>query len=136
MLGRCSGRSVTTRSYPPLDLPGGPGFDSLEVDVLLSYSNRPELTDALERVLTRIRSGEECATEQPATDPPIICQPQTRALSDEQVQGIFRCYRAGTGPRELAKRYDVTERAIKYLLKKHGIPQQRTAWKVVTEGRS
>jgi len=37
------------------------------------------------------------------------------------VRTIFACYRDGIGPRELARRHGVTERAGKYLLKKHGL---------------
>ncbi len=114
----------------------GPGSNNpLWVDVLIAYSNRPELADTVADVLDRIRSGEECAPEEPPAGPIKVRLPQTHTLSDDQVQAIFLCYRAGTGPRELAGRYGVTERTIKYLLKKHGVQQQRAAWRVVTEGR-
>jgi hypothetical protein len=49
--------------------------------------------------------------------------PHTHTLTDDQLSAIFACYRVG--PRELSRRYGVTERAIKYLLQKHGVQGQR-----------
>jgi hypothetical protein len=67
--------------------------------------------------LGRVRSGAKRAAEQPAI--PIDTRPaQTHGLGDDQVRDIFACYRNGTGPRGLARRHGVTERAVKYLLKK------------------
>jgi hypothetical protein len=47
-------------------------------------------------------------------------------LTAKQTEGVFAGYRAGVGPRELSRRYGVTERTIKYLLQKHGV-QRRTS---------
>lgn len=95
------------------------------MDVLLAYSNRPDRLAAVADVLGRIRSGDERAPEEPAAVPADIRPAQTHGLSEDQVQDIFACYRAGTGPRELASRHRITERAIKYVLKKHGVQRQR-----------
>jgi DNA-binding CsgD family transcriptional regulator len=92
-----------------------------------SAERRADLNDRVSDVLERIRSGKESATEQPPPARPARTHvAQTHRLTDQQTQEIFACYRAGTRPRELANRYDITERAIKYLLRKHGPPRQRT----------
>lgn len=57
----------------------------------------------------------------------------TPKFSAEQTAAIFACYRAGIGPRELSRRYGVTERTIKYLLQKHGVQRRRLCGEV-TEG--
>jgi hypothetical protein len=57
----------------------------------------------------------------------------TPKFSAEQTAAIFACYRAGIGPRELSRRYGVTERTIKYLLQKYGV-QRRRLREEVTEG--
>ena len=104
------------------------------MDVLLSYSNRADRVDALADVMARVQAAQETETAAPAPVPPASDRPaaqthslaaQTHGLADDQVRTIFACYRAGVGPRELAGRYGVTERAIKYLLKKHGVQRVR-----------
>jgi DNA-binding transcriptional regulator LsrR (DeoR family) len=52
-------------------------------------------------------------------------EPQTHRLTDEQVRTIFVCYRDGVGQRELAKRFGINERAVNYLLAKHGVQRRR-----------
>ena len=105
------------------------------MEVLLRYSNHPGRLEAVADVLARVQSGEERAPEGLPAEPAPTRTPQTHLLSDDQAQAIFLCYRAGTGPRELARRHGLTERAVKYLLKKHGVQQQRSTWRAVTEGR-
>jgi hypothetical protein len=129
VLGRCSGRSVTRRSYPRSNLPGDPGFDSREVDLVLAYSNHADLLSPLSDVLERISAGDATAYPGVVGNPQRAAAaspaPQTHTLTDDQLGAIFAGYRQGVGPRELSRRYGVTERAIKYVLKKHGVQRQR-----------
>ena len=46
-------------------------------------------------------------------------------LTARQIDAVFASYRSGVGPRELSRRYAVTERTIKYFLQKHGVQRQR-----------
>lgn len=96
------------------------------MDVLLSYSNRSDRLDVLADVMARIAAlGDDEPTADPAPAPVVRPPAQTHDLGDDQVRDIFACYRRGTGPRELARRHGVTERAVKYLLKKHGVQRVR-----------
>jgi hypothetical protein len=92
------------------------------VDNVLRYSNRDDLVEPLSVILERIAIGdsEDVGTVPDDYEPrrPIA---QTHQLTELQRQAIFTAYRQGVGPRAIAEHYGVTERAIKYLVKKHGI---------------
>lgn len=92
---------------------------------LVHYSNRPELLQRLRDVLKRIAENDQTdyGGIKPAAPRQEPCQ--TQQLSQGQAETIFACYRDGTGPRELSKRFGITERAIKYLLKKYGVQRRR-----------
>ena len=102
------------------------------VDLVLRYSNQDNRIAPLADVVQRVSDGEQVSYGTvPPTPEPRRPPAQTHSLSDEQVAAVFACYRSGTGPRELAGRYGVTERAIKYLLKKHGVQRTRSSWEVI-----
>jgi hypothetical protein len=99
------------------------------VDLVLSYSNHADLLSPLTDVLERINAGDSTAYPgvlgRPQRAAPSSPAPQTHVLTDDQLSAIFWLLSPGVGPRELSRRYGVTERAIKYLLKKHGVQRQR-----------
>jgi len=103
-------------------------------DNVLRYSNRDDLVKPLSVILDRIAIGD---TQDVGTVPddyePRRPVAQTHQLTELQQQDIFAAYRHGVGPRALAGHYGVTERAIKYLVKKHGI--QRAPQVRAIEGR-
>ena len=110
--------SVTRRSYPRPNLPG-----VLGIGFLARWSYWPGIPTVksgwhpLADVLRRAADGDITDIPGCITLPePRQRPPQTRQLSAEQVEAILGQYQAGTGPRELAKTYGVTERAIKWLL--------------------
>ena len=112
---------------PPARALGGQGAFRPYVDLVLRYSNQGDRVRPMADVMRRISAGEDAGYGTvPAPSAPRREPSQTHDLSDAQVAAIFACYRQGTGPRELAGRYGVTERAIKYLLKKHGVQRLRT----------
>jgi len=114
-------RSTRTR---PL---AGPGSSRAGlVENVLRYSNRDDLVRPLSLVLERIAvdDSEDVGT---VPDDYVPRRPiaQTHQLTDEQRQTIFADYQRGIGPRELSRRFGVTERAIKYLVKKYGVRPER-----------
>ncbi len=126
VLERCSGRAASGMLLPVHDGTRGPGFESCEVELLARDSNRQEWLAPLADVLRRDADGDNTDIPGCITLPePRQRPPQTRQLSAEQVEAILGQYQAGTGQRELAKTYGVTERAIKWLLQKHGVERKR-----------
>ena len=107
------------------------------MDLVLRYSNQADGAGPIADVMQRVGTGDRTSYGTlPPPSSPRRQPPQSDRLSDEQLRVIFACYRDGVGPRELATRHGVTERTIKYLLKKHGLPQQRPSRKVVPGGRA
>jgi hypothetical protein len=99
----------------------------LLVDLVLRYSNQGDRVRPIADVMRRISSGDDAGYGTvPAPTGPRRQPAQTHDLSDTQVAAIFASYCRGVGPRQLARQYDVTERAIKYLLKKHGVQRVRS----------
>jgi hypothetical protein len=83
----------------------------------------------LSLVLERIAEGDDAEDVGTIPDDYVPHRPiaQTHQLTDEQRRTIFADYQRGIGPRELARLFGLTERAIKYLVKKHGLrPEPRT----------
>jgi hypothetical protein len=111
------GRSVTMLFAPLEPCRGAMGSESGKVELLVRYSNREEFFGPLSDVLDRIREGDQSPYGNLPKAPPKRASAQIDGLTDAQVETIFACYRTGTGPRELAQRHGVTERALRYLLR-------------------
>jgi DNA-directed RNA polymerase specialized sigma24 family protein len=97
---------------------------SPEVDDILRYSNHNALVSALSDVVERLANDEDRPHDVdnvPHDLTPRRPAPQINRLAPEQRASIIASYTSGIGPRALAEQFDVTERAIKYLVKKHGI---------------
>lgn len=104
------------------------------MDNVLRYSNRDDLVKPLSVILERIAvSDPQDVGTVPDDSQPRRPVPQTHQLTESQQQDIFAAYRQGAGPRALAQHYAVTERAIKYLVKKHDI--RRDPHVTATEGQ-
>lgn len=98
------------------------------MDLVLRYANQTDLAAPVADVMRRIgaREDEPYGSLPIATHEPRQAPAQTHRLTDADTNAIFACYRDGIGPRELASRFGITERAIKYLLKKHGVQRTRS----------
>jgi hypothetical protein len=105
------------------------------VDLLLRYADQDRVVRAMCRVIDRIEIGDTADAGNVPDEPMPSRRPpaQTHQLTEAEQQTIFAEYRRGVGPRELSTRYGVTERAIKYLVKKHGV---RPEAKAVIGGRA
>jgi DNA-binding NarL/FixJ family response regulator len=96
------------------------------VELLTRYSNRSDLLKPLLDVLRRIKDNDQ--TDEPGIDVYTPTGPgrliQDR-MTDQQVMEIIDCYRSGLTRKEVAAKFDVPERTIKWIMRKHGVRKRK-----------
>lgn len=96
------------------------------VELLTRYSNRSDLLKPLLGVLQRIKVNDQ--TDEPGIDVYTPSVPSRRIqdrMTDQQVMEIIDCYRSGLTRREVAAKFDVPERTVKWIMRKHGVRKRK-----------
>jgi DNA invertase Pin-like site-specific DNA recombinase len=99
------------------------------VDLVASYSNRPELAYDLAETLRRLQRAQTEASAPSSVRSHTGRPPEQRRvedrLSSEQIEALISSYRAGTTTRELAQRYGLGLTTVKRLLRDHGVRRRK-----------
>jgi DNA-binding NarL/FixJ family response regulator len=96
------------------------------VELLTRYSNRSDLLKPLLDVLQRIKANDQ--TDEPGIGVCTPTEPGRRIqdrMTDQQVMEIIDCYRSGLTRKEVAAKFDVPERTVKYIMRKHGVRKRK-----------
>lgn len=90
--------------------------------MLLHYSNTPELLSDLRRVMQAV-TNQEPETEEDAGV--VSCPSASRKLKDTLTPGavdeMATLYQAGATAKELSKRFGISDRSVRRLMRKAGV---------------
>lgn len=95
------------------------------VDLLMSYSNRPDLRDELASVVSRLEGDESDHSTTVSQSVANRHTPQSRRLSDRldeaAIQELVESFKAGMPKHKLAVQYGIGLSSVKNLLRERGI---------------